>query len=115
MPQFAIHCPVSAFEMRKRLLPQYFNNHNPIGVISKNGEFEYGYDGDKYYVTESVFKFFVTKIHLSFDEAKQLCNALSFIEALAPCTKKVALSIKNARKQKLSGDTLFWHFTETVQ
>ena len=86
----------------------------PIGLIATSKEFAYGYDGGKYYVSEGVFEYLVTRISLSLDEAKQLFNALTFIEASEPSPSSINIAIKLSRRQKLSGDDLFWMLTEKL-
>jgi hypothetical protein len=87
----------------------------PIGTIAENLNFSYGYDGKKYYVTEGAFQYLVTRIHLTFDEAKQLFEALTFNNVEDICTKKVSNVIKSARKSKFEGDNLFWHFVKSLK
>jgi len=86
----------------------------PVGVIGENASFAYGYDGDKYYVTEGVFEHFVTRVSLSFDEAKQLFEALTFSNAVEPCAKMISKLISSARKNNLKGMDLFWHFENGI-
>jgi hypothetical protein len=52
---------------------------------------------------------------LVIDEAKQLFNALNSNDKTEPLTKSVSLAIKDARKQKLSGDELFWFLTDNIK
>ena len=88
----------------------------PVGLIGENNNFAYGYDGEKYYVTEnSILDYLVTKTYLTFDEAKQLFDALTFNNEHAPAPTKVTRLIKSARKQKLNNDNLFWHFVEGLR
>ena len=87
----------------------------PIGTIGENSNFSYGYDGKKYYVTEGAFQYLVTRIHLTFDEAKQLFEALTFINSESTCIKKVSNVIKTARKAKWQGNDLFWWFVKTLK
>ena len=112
MPQFNLHTPKTQsdmFAMRKNKVTL------PTGVIGQNNDFSNGYDGDKYYVTEcSILDYYVTKTYLSFDEAKQLFNALTFVGKPAPKPSKITSLVKFARKQKLSGDELFWHFEQGI-
>ena len=108
MPQFNFHTPktqsdMKAIRMNKTTLP--------VGLIGENNDFAYGYDGEKYYVTEcSLLDYFVTKTALFFDEAKALFEALTFVGGAAPKPTEITKLIKSARKQKLSGSDLFWHF-----
>jgi hypothetical protein len=117
MPQFAIHTPMTSQDLRASINKSKLSKTTlPIGLIgeSKGLNFVYGYDGDKYYVAESVFEYLVTRVHLTFDEAKELFNALVFIDKTEPLTKSVSLAIKEARKQKLSGGDLFWFLTDNI-
>lgn len=112
MPQFSNHLPASARAIKEARTEYRRVKSLPIGLIGESASFAYGWDGKKYYVTEGVFQFFVTRIHLTMDEAKQLFNALSFNNCYDPCSKKVNYAIKEARKNRLSGDFLFWFFTD---
>jgi hypothetical protein len=110
MAQFNIHSPKTQGDMksireasRKQVLP--------IGLISENRNFAYGYDGDKYYVTESI-GYLVTRMQLAFEEAKQLFNALTFVEASEPKSDTINSLVKSSRKQDLSGDNLFWFYVD---
>ncbi len=87
----------------------------PVGLIGENNKFAYGYDGEKYYVTEGAFQYVVTRMHLAFEEAKQLFEALTFENASEPCAKVVNALVKSARKQKLNGNDLFWHFVKGLR
>lgn len=108
MPQFNLHTPKTQGDMRVMRMNR---TTLPIGLIGENSNFAYGYDGEKYYVTEySILDYFVTKTALFFDEAKALFEALTFVGKPAPQPTEITKMVKSARKQKLSGDDLFWHF-----
>ena len=113
MPQFYTHIAKSQGDM-KEIRENSRPVSLPIGLIGENKDFAYGFDGDKYYVTEGVFGYIVTGIHLAYDEAKQLFNALTFIEASEPSVSVINTAIKLARKKSLSGDDLFWMLTEKI-
>ena len=86
----------------------------PVGTIGESNNFSYGFNGEYYYVTEGILEYYVTKIHLKFDEAKQLFDSLNFIDAVEPSPKTVAVAIRSARKSRLKGANLFWHFVDTI-
>ncbi|PIB27194.1 hypothetical protein BFP78_15795 [Gaetbulibacter sp. 5U11] len=114
MPQFYNNLP-STDKAMKEARAEYNRIKNlPIGLIGENNQFAYGWDGDKYYVVEGAFQYLVTKTYLVIDEAKQLFNALSFNNSSEPCQKQITYAIKEARKQKLSGDNLFWFLTDKI-
>lgn len=83
------------------------NTSLPIGTIAEKHNFSYGYDGKKYYVTEGCLRHLVTRIHLTFDEAKQLFDALCFNFPNNPNSKEISALIRQSRKEKLEGYDLF--------
>lgn len=112
MPQFNLHTPKTQSDMKAQRMNR---TTLPIGLIGENNNFAYGYDGEKYYVTEySILDYFVTKTALLFDEAKALFEALIFVGKSAPKPTEITKLVKSARKQKLSGDELFWHFENAL-
>jgi hypothetical protein len=111
MPQFNIHTPKTPSDMKAARLSKITL---PVGIIGNNHFFSYGFDGNTYYVTEGILQYFVTKMHLCFDEAKQLYNALTFIDASEPNTKIINQAIKQGRKKNLSEDKLFWHLVDNL-
>ena len=113
MPQFNLHAPKTQGDMKAMRMN---NTKLPVGLIGENSNFAYGYDGEKYYVTEySILDYFVTKTELVFEEAKALFDALTFVGKPAPKPTEITKLVKFARKQKLIGDDLFWHFEEGIQ
>ena len=116
MPQFSHHAPVTQSDLlAARHLANVNQKHFPVGVIGELSDFEWGFNGDLYYVAEGVFSFLVSKIHFSIDEAKQLFNALTFINASEPSSKAISLAVKLARKQRLSCDDLMWFFADKLE
>jgi len=111
MPMFNIHTPKTQSDMKAARLSK---TTLPVGIIGNNCLFSYGFDGNTYYVTEGILQYFVTKMHLSFDESKQLFNALTFIDASEPNTKIINQAIKQGRKNNLSEDKLFWHLVDSL-
>ena len=112
MPQFNLHTPKTQSDMKAMRMNR---TTLPTGLIGENSQFAYGYDGEKYYVTEySILDYFVTKTALFFDEAKALFEALTFVGNPAPKPTEITKLVKSARKQKLSGDDLFWHFENSL-
>lgn len=116
MPQFNHHAPVTQSDLaRARFLSSLEQSYYPVGVIGESSDFAWGFNGDHYYVAEGAFSFLVSKIHLAIDEAKQLFNALTFINASEPSPKTISLAVKSARKQRLSGDDLMWFFADKLE
>jgi hypothetical protein len=111
MPQFNIHSPKTQSDM-KAIRQQSMKAILPIGLISENHNFAYGYNGENYYVTESAFSYLVTRMQLAFEEAKQLFNALTFAEATEPKASDINNLIKSSRKEGLSGNNLFWFYVD---
>lgn len=116
MPQFSHHAPATQSDLlAARRLANINQKHFPVGVIGESSDFEWGFSGDHYYVAEGAFSFLVSKVHLAIDEAKQLFNALTFIDASEPSSKDISLAVKLARKQRLSGDDLMWFFADKLE
>ncbi len=113
MPQFN-DTPRHISDIRREIKMSKFNQSNPIGIISESLNFAYGFDGDKYYVTEGAFYHLVSKAVLFFDEAKNLYNALVWNNENAPEPKVITKLVKEYRKLKLSGDNGFWFFVDNL-
>jgi hypothetical protein len=115
MPQFSYHAPATQSDLAKsRFLAKLQQSDFPVGLIGSQNGFSWGYDGSSYYVSEGVFEFLVTNMKLSLDQAKQLFNALNFINAIEPSSKAISRAIKLARKKHLLGDDLMWFFIEEL-
>jgi hypothetical protein len=115
MPQFSYHAPATQSDLaNSRFLAKLQQSDFPVGLIGSKDGFSWGYDGSSYYVAEGVFEFLVTKMKLSLDQAKQLFNALNFINAIEPSPKAISRAIKLARKKLLLGDDLMWFFIEEL-
>jgi len=115
MPQFSEHLPVTEKAMKDARYEYRRAKTLPIGLIGENNKFAYGYDGNKYYVTEGVLYHLITKICLTLSEAKQLYNALSFNCEFEACSSTVSKAIKASRKKQLSEDGLFWFLVEEIK
>lgn len=114
MPQFSKHLPSTDKAMKEARAEYNRVRSLTIGLIGESNQFAYGWDGDKYYVTEGALNHLVTKVHLTIDEAKELFNALSFNDCSEPCPKQIGSALKESRNQKLSGDDLFWFFEKQL-
>lgn len=115
MPQFSIHTPKTQSDMRHiRKVEKLRQQHLPIGVIGQQGEFSWGYNGTSYYVSEGVWDYLVTRVHMTLDEAKQLFNALVWIEAKDTLLKIISNLIRSIRKLNISGDELMWKFIDLL-
>lgn len=121
MPMFHNSAPKSISSVRASVnASKLVNYKRPIDIIGHSGIFSYGYDGYKYYVTEGVFPSILTTARLSLDKAKALFDACTLATAphgygfgLDP--KAVTASVKEARRKKLTGDDLLWHFVDLLE
>jgi hypothetical protein len=115
MPQFSHHTPVTQGDLSNaRKAAKLVQTNFPRGCIGEQGNFSWGYDGHTYYVAEGFLEHLVTKAELSLDEAKQLFNALVFNLSCEVHSSLIVKSIKQARKQRLSGDDLMWLLTDLL-
>ena len=112
MPQFfsTLPTPQGVYtESRKRRL----NTQNPVGLIGQQGDYTYGFDGRKYWVAEGVLQTLVTLVHLTFDEAKMLFEALVWVSSEVDYSR-VNQAVRAGRKAKYNGQTLFWFYVEQL-
>jgi len=117
MPQFYTHTPKSSSTLRNQInLDKLFNFKKPIGLISYSIDKSYGFNGETYYVEIGLFPILAFgTMKMSFDQAKQAYEAILFfdIDTLKwdfDLAKKV---LKEARKNKFSGDELMFFFGES--
>ena len=112
MPQFYKSLPVSqgtlAEQRRLRM-----NTRPPVGIIADQGNYSYGFDGNKYWVAEGVLQHLMTGIHLTFDEAKMLYDALQWNNNGID-SSIVNNAIRAGRKAKHTGQTLFWFYVDSL-
>lgn len=120
MAQFSVHSPVSSSTLRNKINKNKLIDYpKPIGVISENHNYSYGYEGDgNYYVTMGLLGELVCgRLKMTFDQAKQMYDALNFLEIPAPelnyklCVK----ALKEARKNKMEGNKLFFFFVQNIR
>ena len=91
----------------------------PVGIIGEHNKgksvVEYGYDGKTYYLA---FGFFGTlafgRMQMTLEQAKQAFNAIKFHDIEVDIDKwgfkEAKQALKEARKNKLTGDKLMFHF-----
>lgn len=116
MPQFNKHTPTAPSTLRKKInMEKAIGNYKPIEVIGKNSSYAYGYNGRSYYVTEGAFSYLLTTTYLTFDEAKNLFEACTFVGSAPDNTKVISSIIKASRKLKLNGDELMYFFIEQLE
>lgn len=100
-------------EQTKKLI----DYNKPIGLIGdkviEGNSVTYGYDGDTYYVGFGILETLAFgRMKMTFDQAKAAFNAIEFYSLDINkwdfnCAKK---ALKQARKNKLSGDSLMFFF-----
>lgn len=118
MPAFFTHTPVSSSTMRDSINSQKLANYNkPIGLISETvigGNYiTYGYDGESYYVGFGVLETLAFgRMEMTFDQAKSAFNAIEFysLDINKWDFNSAKKALKQARKNKLSGDALMFFF-----
>ena len=116
MPMFATQTPTTNGDLTTaRKASKLSEYKKPIGDIGVSDRYQYGFDGDKYYVTEGFLCQYVTQVHLSLDEAKHLFNALNWVGDIDFCYKLPSKLVKEARKKKINGDSLFWFFVDSLE
>lgn len=116
MPQFSIYTPQSPSSLRESLNKQVnLNEYNPIGLIGDTLNCSYGYDGESYYVTISALQYLAFgRMNMTFDQSKQAYEAVLFSD-ICPNNWDFDIAkkaLKFARKNKLEGCDLFWHFVD---
>lgn len=89
----------------------------PIGVIGEitiDGNYiTYGYDGESYYVGFGVLETLAFgRMEMTFDQAKSAFNAIEFysLDVNKWDFNSAKKALKQARKNKLSGDALMFFF-----
>ena len=82
-------------------------------TIKHNDKFSLHFNGDFYQVSEGPFEYLLTNKHLSFDEANELFNAVTFcdVEDLKPSF--VSSIIAKSRLEKTTD--LFWFFVDSIE
>jgi len=116
MAQFNIHTPKTQSDAGSiRKASRLSKKQLPAGLIAEGRNFNYGYGGEYYYVSEGVVGFLVTKVHLSFDEAKSLFSALEFIGSSEPSPAMVSSVVKESRRARVCGDRLLWFFVDRLE
>lgn len=97
---------------------QKIDNYNkPIGLIGEtliDGNYiTYGYDGESYYVGLGVFETLAFgRMKMTFEQAKSAYNAIDFysLDINKWDFKAAKKALRQARKNKLSGDALMFFF-----
>ena len=116
MPQFSKHTPIASSTIRKKInMEKAISDYKPIGVIGKNSSYAYGYNGRSYYVTEGVFSYLLTTTYLTFDEAKNLFEACTFVGYAPDKPKAITSIVKAARKLKLKEAELMYFFIDQLE
>ncbi len=113
MPLFN-NTPSTITSIQKARKERAIKKSLPIGVIGENDSFKYGYNGEYYYVTEGILEYYVTKMHLTFPEAKALFDALVFIGNDNTCSLSVTSTIKKYRKKDFMNKSLFWGIVDIL-
>lgn len=118
MPAFFTHTPVSSSTMRNSINAQKLADYNkPIGLIGEtiiDGNYiTYGYDGESYYVGFGILETYAFgRMKMTFEQAKSAFNAIEFysLDINKWDFNSAKKALKEARKNKLSGDALMFFF-----
>jgi len=114
MPAFFTHTPTHSSTSRAYINAQKLTDYNkPIGIIGDSLDKAYGFDGDSYYVTLGCFPTLAFgKMFMTFDQAKCAYDAILFfnIDVMKWDFDSAKKALKEARKNKLSGDALMFFF-----
>ena len=123
MPAFFTHTPHSSSTMRESLAAQKLVNYKkPIGligetIINKN-YITYGYDGESYYVGIGFSETLAFgRMKMTFEQAKSAFYAIDFysIDINKWDFNSAKKALKEARKNKLSGDKLMFFFGDSFK
>lgn len=97
------------------------NNYNqnldslPTGEISRFGlNASYGFTGKYYYVALGALNHYITNIHLTFDEAKQIYSAISFCQKFEHF-KNLNSWIRECRRRALQENDLFDYLVDRIE
>jgi len=118
MPAFFTHTPTHSSIVRASINAQKLANYSkPIGLIGEkviDGNYiSYGYDGESYYVGFGVLETLAFgRMEMTFDQAKSAFNAIEFysLDINKWDFNSAKKALKQARKNKLSGDALMFFF-----
>lgn len=118
MPAFFTHTPKHSSTVRAAINAQKLANYRkPIGIIGEitiNGSYiNYGYDGESYYVGFGVLETLAFgRMEMTFEQAKSAFNAIEFysLDINKWDFNSAKKALKEARKNKLSGDALMFFF-----
>lgn len=115
MPQFSYHTPMHPRKVREILNERKLSSFSkPIGVIADGLYFQYGYNGETYWVAQGSLSHLVTTCTMSIEEAKCLYNAFCFVENNPLEAKEITKLIAAGRKTGFSGDNLFWFYVDKI-
>jgi hypothetical protein len=120
MAQFSTHAPISSSALRDKIKKEKLIDYpKPIGVIGKNDNYSFGYEGDgNYYVTMGILGELVCgRMKMTFEQAKQMFDALNFLGMpSSELNYKLCIkALKEARKNKMEGNNLFFFFVQNIR
>ena len=118
MPSFSKNIPVSCSTLRGSINAQKLANYSkPIGLIAektiKGNYISYSYDGSSYYVSFGIMQTLAFgRMEMDFEQAKAAFDAINFysIDVNIWDFKLAKKALKEARKNKLTGDPLMFFF-----
>lgn len=119
MPAFHTHAPIHSSTLRAITNTQKLADYTrPIGVIRESIDKAYGFNGDNYYVTILCCQTFAFgSMKLTFEQAKSAYEAILFfnIDVTNWDFDSAKKSLKESRKNKLTGDALMFFFGESFK
>jgi len=119
MPAFFTHTPTHSSTVRASINAQKLVDYKkPIGVIGDSLDKAYGFNGDSYYVEVGVFPTLAFgTMKMTFEQAKASYDAILFfdINPMKWNFDSAKKALKQARKNKLSGDALMFFFGNTFK
>ena len=114
MPAFHTHTPKHSSTVRAITNAQKLANYKkPIGVIGDSIDKAYGFNGDTYYVEVGIFPTLAFgTMKMTFEQAKASYDAILFynVDVMKWNFDSAKKALKDARKNKLSGDALMFFF-----
>lgn len=114
MPAFFTHAPIHSSTVRAYANAQKLVDYKkPIGVIADSVNKAYGFNGDTYYVEVGCFAHLAFgTMRMTFEQAKAAYEAILFfdIDPVKWNYDSAKQALKDARKNKLTGDALMFFF-----
>ena len=119
MPAFFTHTPTHSSTVRASINADKLTNYKkPVGVIGEDVDKSYGFNGDTYYVEVGVFPILAFgRMEMTFEQSKSAYDAISLfdIDTFKWDFNRAKKALKEARKNKLTGDELMFFFGDVFK